>query len=81
MGMLVPVGVGVGVEWFDDWAALILIAAGVACRRFDEASGPVYFSPSSPGAKVTAEQNPSEDVISKVDPSLDLSKLAYRDVR
>jgi hypothetical protein len=32
----------------------------------------VYFSPSSPGANVTAEQNPSEDVISNVDPSLDL---------
>jgi hypothetical protein len=35
----------------------------------------VYFSPSSPGANVTAEQNPSEDVISNVDPSLDLSSL------
>jgi hypothetical protein len=36
----------------------------------------VYFSPSSPGAKVTAEQNPSEDVMSSVDPSLDLHWLA-----
>ena len=77
IGMLVPVGVGVGVEWFDDCAAFTLMAAGVACRRVDEASGPVYFSPSSPGAKVTAEQNPSEDVISSVDPSLDLGKLAF----
>lgn len=40
------------------------------------AKGPVYFSPSSPGAKVTAEQNPSEEVMSSVDPSLDLSLLA-----
>lgn len=76
MGMLVPVGVGVGVEWLDDCAALTLIAAGVACRRVDEASGPVYFSPSSPGAKVIAEQNPSEDVMSNVDPSLDLTKVS-----
>jgi hypothetical protein len=76
MGMLVPVGVGVGVEWFDDCAALMLIAAGVACRRVDEASGPVYFSPNSPGAKVTAEQNPSEDVMSNVDPSLDLAEVS-----
>jgi hypothetical protein len=76
MGMLVPVGVGVGVEWFDDCAALMLMAAGVACRLLCEASGPVYFSPSSPGAKVTAEQNPSDDVISSVDPSLDLDMIS-----
>lgn len=69
--MFVPVGVGVGVEWFDDCAALTLIAAGIACRLLD-ARGPVYFSPSSPELKLIAEQNPSEDVISKVDPSLDL---------
>jgi hypothetical protein len=76
MGMLVPVGVGVGVEWFDDCAALILIAAGVACRFVAEASGPVYLSPSSPGAKVTAEQKPSEEVMSSVDPSLDLEDVS-----
>lgn len=35
------------------------------------ASGPVYFSPSSPGANVIEEQKPSEDVISSMDPSLD----------
>jgi hypothetical protein len=32
----------------------------------------MYFSPNSPDANVTAEQNPSEDVMSNVDPSLDL---------
>lgn len=72
-GMLVPVGVGVGVEWFEDCAALTLIAAGVACRFVCDTSGPVYFSPSSPGAKVTAEQKPSEEVMSSVDPSFDLN--------
>lgn len=76
IGMLVPVGVGVGVEWFDDCAALMLIGAGVVCRFVDKASGPVYFSPNSPGAKVTAEQNPSEEVISSVNPSLDLCQVS-----
>jgi hypothetical protein len=70
--MLPVVGVGVGVDWFEGVAA-VLIAAGVCCGRLWVARGPVYFSPSSPGANVTAEQNPSEDVISKVDPSFDLS--------
>jgi hypothetical protein len=69
--MLVPVGVGVGVEWFDDCAALTLIAAGVGCRLVCVAVGPVYFSPNSPGAKVTAEQKPSDEVMINVDPSLD----------
>jgi hypothetical protein len=54
----------------------MLIAAGVACRFVAEARGPVYFSPNSPGAKVTAEQNPSEEVMSKVEPSLDLSGVS-----
>lgn len=76
MGMLAPVGVGVGVEWFEDCAALMLIAAGVACRLLCNARGPVYFSPSSPGLKVMAEQNPSEDVINRVDPSLDLDTIS-----
>jgi hypothetical protein len=66
--MLVPVGVAVGVEWFD-CAALMLMAAGI-CRVL--ASGPVYFSPSSPGANVIDEQNPSDEVMSRVAPSLDL---------
>ena len=35
----------------------------------------MYFSPSSPGANVTEEQKPSEDVINNVEPSLDLHLL------
>lgn len=35
----------------------------------------MYFSPSSPGVNVTAEQKPSEDVINSVEPSLDLWPL------
>jgi hypothetical protein len=54
----------------------MLIAAGVACRFVAEARAPVYFSPNSPGAKVTAEQKPSEEVMSKVEPSLDLSGVS-----
>jgi hypothetical protein len=69
--MLPLVGVGVGVEWLD-CEAVVLIAAGMCCGRLCVARGPVYFSPSSPGANVTAEQKPSEDVISSVEPSFDL---------
>lgn len=50
----------------------MLIAEGVWFCRLWIASGPVYFSPSSPGENVTAEQNPSEEDISSVDPSFDL---------
>lgn len=32
----------------------------------------MYFSPNSPGANVTAEQNPSDEVINRVEPSFDL---------
>lgn len=74
--MLVPVGVGVGVEWFD-CAAPMLIAAGI-CRVL--ASGPVYFSPSSPAANVIDEQNPSDEVMSSVAPSLDLVQLVMHHV-
>jgi len=70
--MLPIVGVGVGVDVFDVWPAVVLIAAGGCCARLCTASGPVYFSPSSPGANVIEEQNPSEDVISNMEPSLDL---------
>lgn len=71
--MLPVVGVGVGVEWFEG-VPVVLMAAGVCDGRLCVARGPVYFSPNSPGAKVTAEQNPSEDVMSSVDPSLDLHR-------
>lgn len=66
------VGVGVGVECGDACDVVVFIAEGVWCGRLWVANGPRYFSPSSPGAKVTDEQNPSEDVISNVDPSFDL---------
>jgi hypothetical protein len=69
--MLPVVGVGVGVELLDAWPPVVLIAAGVCCGRLWTANGPVYFSPSSPGANVTDEQKPSEEVISSIEPSLD----------
>ena len=69
---LAVVGVWIGVEWFEDCDAAVLMAAGVGCGRLWIANGPVYFSPSSPIANVTAEQNPSEDVMSSVAPSFDL---------
>lgn len=75
-GMLDVVGVWVGVEWFDDCDAVVLIEGVWWCRDW-LARGPVYFSPSSPGAKVSDEQNPSEELISRVDPSLDLDIHQY----
>ena len=68
--MLPVVGVGVGVELFEAWPP-VLIAAGVCWGRLCTANGPVYFSPSSPGANVIEEQKPSEDVINSIDPSFD----------
>lgn len=70
-GILDVVGVGVGVEWFDDCEAVVLIVEGVWWCTRCEASGPVYFSPNSPGENVKAEQKPSEELINSVDPSLD----------
>jgi hypothetical protein len=67
--MLPVVGVGVGVDAFDP--LVVLIVAGVCCGRLWTANGPVYFSPSSPGANVIEEQKPSEEVINSIDPSLD----------
>lgn len=49
---------------------------GVCECRDSFASGPVYFSPSSPGANVKDEQKPSDELISNVDPSFDLDTLA-----
>lgn len=50
--------------------------AGVGVGRgFDAAAvavGAVYCCPSSPGAKVKVEQNPSEELIIRVRPSFDL---------
>lgn len=50
-----------GVGWCRGWLAV--------------ARGPVYFSPSSPELKVKEEQNPSEELINKVEPSFDLGML------
>jgi hypothetical protein len=57
--------VGLGVGWGVDDAELALatdIGVGV-CFAF---AGRWYTVPSSPGAKVSAEQKPSEEVMSKV---------------
>lgn len=70
-GMLELVGVGVGVEWADECEAEVLIMDGVWRRFGCVAGGPVYFSPSSPWAKVKAEQKPSLELIISVNPSLD----------
>ena len=75
-GMLDVVGVGVGVDWFDDCEAAVLIEGVCWCRDWLAlASDPVYFSPNSPELNVNEEQNPSEELISNVDPSLDLNVL------
>lgn len=62
-GANTEVGVGTGVFWLD------------AAAREDRwgPSSPVYTVPSSPGANDNVEQNPSEDEINNVSPSLDLS--------
>lgn len=54
-------GAGVGVGRGFDAAAVAAVAVGA-----------VYCCPSSPGAKVKVEQNPSEELIIRVRPSFDL---------
>lgn len=76
-GMFELVGVGVGVEWEDESDADVLIIDGVWRMFGCVASGPVYFSPSSPGAKVKAEQKPSLELMRSVKPSLDLVLLVF----
>lgn len=64
VGIIFPLGVGVGiagVEVADD------VEVEGMCAKL-----PVYFSPNSPGANITTEQNPSVDVMSNVRPSEDL---------
>lgn len=60
------VGVGVGVDWLDVVAAVVLIELGWLF------GGPGCTCPSSPGGKVRHEQNPSDDVMRRVLPSVDL---------
>jgi hypothetical protein len=68
-GAMTEVGVGSGVVWAEATALLMdgCLAVGVS---------PVYTWPSSPGAKVRVEQNPSEEVISNVRPSMDLRTVS-----
>lgn len=56
-------------EWFDG-EAVVLIDGGWLF------AGPGCTCPSSPGAKVRHEQNPSDDVIRSVLPSFDLFQLS-----
>ena len=67
-GAWMAVGVGMGVFWLDK-----LIEAGFSKTALVVLSG-TYNSPSSPGEKVKVEQKPSDDVINKVNPSLDQVK-------
>lgn len=62
-------GVAIGVFCEDETAVLLLI---IGC--FAVGTSPVYSWPSSPGAKVKVEQKPSEDVMSRVKPSVDLKQ-------
>lgn len=70
VGIWDVVGVGVGVEWFEVRDVAVSIEGVCACRD-SLTSGPVYFSPSSPVAKVKDEQNPSDELINNVEPSFD----------
>jgi hypothetical protein len=62
-------GVGIvdRVFWF-----VVVVEPTVGCARVG--CGPVYIVPSSPGAKVSVEQNPSVEDISRVRPSFDLRR-------
>jgi hypothetical protein len=66
------VGVGVGVAWLDDDAVPADVGFFVAAAA---AHSPLYTCPNSPGLNDMVEQNPSEDEINKVRPSLDLTLL------
>lgn len=57
-------GVGAGVFW----------AVAFGTGTFGGPISPVYTVPSSPGSNVSVEQNPSDDEINNVKPSLDLNK-------
>lgn len=66
---MTEVGVGSGVVWAEATVLLMVgcLAVGVS---------PVYTCPSSPGVKVRVEQNPSDEVISNVRPSMDLRTVS-----
>lgn len=63
------VGVARGVFWDDDWDV----------RDLTTGISPLYTWPSSPAEKVRVEQKPSEDVMSNVKPSFDLSLLVGKE--
>lgn len=65
------VGVGVGVFWAE---ADTFVVAGCAVDEFVFGGpiSPLYTSPSSPDANESVEQNPSDEDITRVSPSLDL---------
>jgi hypothetical protein len=65
------VGVAMGVFCDED------IAEPLRNDRLADGTSSSYSWPSSPGAKVSVEQNPSDDVMSKVDPSVDLGFVSY----
>lgn len=64
LGVILLEGVEVGFR-----GAEAEVGVGAAERL---GTGPEYLSPSSPGANITTEQNPSVDVMSSVKPSDDL---------
>jgi hypothetical protein len=68
IGAVAAVGVACGVEAAE---LALAIEIGVGVCLLAVGTGWVYTVPSSPGAKVKAEQKPSEEVMSSVRPSLD----------
>lgn len=75
--------VGTGVPWADGVGAEGVGADAVVEFAFgcdSVGTGPVYFSPSSPGANASVEQKPSVEVISNVRPSFDLIRISI-DIR
>lgn len=69
-GQTAEVGVGMGVFWEERE-----MGCGVGTSGFVVDESGVYGSPSSEGEKVRVEQKPSEEVMRRVRPSLDLSRL------
>ena len=67
VGMVAWVGVGVGVDWVD---GVVVVLTLVGCCFWG--AGPGWTWPSSPAANVKQEQKPSEEVMRRVRPSLDL---------
>ena len=71
-GAKAEVGVNAEALWVDEAP---VVAAELLFLRLAISKG--WISPSSPGSKERVEQNPSDDVMSSVRPSLDLKKEFY----